>query len=200
MDKKLRKIRDSKKLYEITGPEAKKLVDVAGAHADMMLVREYLKRYKQEKDQVTQTALFVAALMTYRRCFTSGKREKILHKDVECLVRGGPEYHQFLMALADKLVAHSISQLETGVAAVHIKNNKVEGVLVEGARVFGYNPDDMKDWPIFVDKIISMLEARKIAASAALRAVADKKPVSEIKTWPKIQSQWPNPKNYNRQR
>lgn len=97
-------------------PEARRLADLISLHRDLRFCCEVLKRLldviEGEQDAILQQALWSAALVSYARCFASGKRLG-LTEDVFSDLQGDPvDLHRYLKNQRDKYVAHSVNPFE----------------------------------------------------------------------------------------
>ena len=80
-------------------------------------------------DDITQVCLTTAATIHYRRCFTAGKRKKLLAKYADELGEGSATSHEKFLNMADKQSAHSVNKLEDcQVGIVADENHNVIGV------------------------------------------------------------------------
>ncbi len=103
--------------------EAKKLADLASIYQDLSFTVEVLKRLKQllkedSKDNILIQSLWTAALISYIRCFSSGKRfglsENIFKKlEYDPKLEEDPiTCHRYYKNLRDKHIAHSVNPFE----------------------------------------------------------------------------------------
>lgn len=129
-------------IAEVDYEEAKKLADLASIYQDLSFTIEALKRLKQllkddSKDNILIQSLWTAALISYVRCFSSGKRfglkENIFEKLESDLEGGGIACHRYYKNLRDKHIAHSVNPFEQAVVGLVLSelNNpkrEVQGV------------------------------------------------------------------------
>jgi hypothetical protein len=96
-------------------PAARVLADQSATIADLQFVMDCCKRLltelaKPEKDRdlVVALALWSAALVTYARCFTAGRRLGLGSDDVRSLPLHGEvmKFHKWVLAERDKLTTH----------------------------------------------------------------------------------------------
>ncbi len=96
-------------------PAARVLADQSATIADLQFVMDCCKRLltelaKPEKDRdlVVALALWSAALVTYARCFTAGRRFGLGADDVRSLPLHGEvmKFHKWVLAERDKLTTH----------------------------------------------------------------------------------------------
>ncbi|MSO71548.1 MAG: hypothetical protein EXQ88_06010 [Alphaproteobacteria bacterium] len=87
--------------------------------------------------EVEPTALIIAALITYGRCFGTGVRERLNDDDV------GPEesehrtFHDHFLALRDRHIAHSVNDYENCGVTIHIAVEASSGQVQRGG--LGHN-------------------------------------------------------------
>ena len=106
---------------EIEGPDAQALADVAGELMDIVFahraVRELLGSWPPGApygpDTTEARALWVAAVVSYARCFKGGIRTCGAAGSLVSLLRQSDQAsHEYFLNLRDKHVAHSVSAFE----------------------------------------------------------------------------------------
>jgi hypothetical protein len=173
-------------IYRSGLPEAKKLSDLFSVVSDMQLVVNILNRLiAGEKDEVLLQSLFSAALITYRRCFTTGVRNGLKNSDTAGLSNNANGLHEFLRAQADKLIAHSVNPFEKAEVGIMVRDGKVVG----SGRIYGklvnLSEDQLKQWGrLTVEVFEAVLKPRIAAADAAFLTAAQKLPIHEITKMP----------------
>src|SRR4051812_36912397 len=114
--------RQQNHIVKLRSPSAARLADLVSIHADLLFISGCCERLmaqlalpEESRDFVLIQALWSAALVSYRRCFSDGKRGGLTNADVRALgLAGEPiEVHQFLHQLRNKHVAHSVNPFET---------------------------------------------------------------------------------------
>jgi hypothetical protein len=161
-------------------PGAKNLADLQSIRADMQFVVDTLsKLLRAQDDQVLRCALFSAALITYRRCFTSGVRKGLKRADVP---KEAVELHKYLMDQANKLIAHSVNPFEQMKAGVVVSDQQqVVGVAALRSQLMGFDEEHIKQWGSLVMLIgNAVLSPRIKAAQDALLSVAKATPIERI--------------------
>lgn len=102
-------------------PSAQLLADYASVLQDLRYVQECCKRLlkvlaepENQRDGIVLKALWSAALVAYARCFASGKRFGLSNENVQALPLEGEvsEFHQWLINMRNKHVAHSVNPFE----------------------------------------------------------------------------------------
>jgi len=88
--------------------------------------------HASEDDEFVDWAIWVAAVITYRRCFTSGRSvaSKQSRHRIEALVQPEErEVHDMVLHLADKHIAHQVSdQANFGNLSVHLMPRDIPGI------------------------------------------------------------------------
>ncbi len=97
--------------------EAKTLADLAAIFQDLDFVTETLKRLidlleTKDKDWVLIQSLWSAALISYIRCFATGKRYGLDPDTIYSLNESAIEFHNYHKDLRDKHIAHSVNPFE----------------------------------------------------------------------------------------
>jgi hypothetical protein len=117
----------------LTSPKAEELAEIGGVLHDLEFaiatctsLIAVLNR-KNEGETTAQAkgndflvrALYTAALVTYVRCFTSGKRIKLDPDKIFSSAKGAIDLHNYYKNMRDKHIAHSVNPFEeTSIAAV----------------------------------------------------------------------------------
>jgi hypothetical protein len=106
---------------EVDYEEAGRLADLASIYQDLSFTINVLRRLIQllkdgSKDDTLIQSFWTAALISYVRCFSSGKRfglsKNIFEKLASDLEGGGIAAHQYFKDLRDKHIAHSVNPFE----------------------------------------------------------------------------------------
>jgi hypothetical protein len=171
-------------IHVISSPEATELADLESLANDLKLVMSFIERLRTlENDAVLAQALFSAGLVTYRRCFTSGVRNGLTKKDVESLPNEGAlEFHNYLVAQANKLIAHSVNPFEQTNVGVMVAEEKVGGVVTLNTALVGLDHEGIIQWGSLVRKIGNDILSPRIAeAHKRVESVANAMPLEDIK-------------------
>lgn len=104
-------------IREISFPAARELAELRGVIADLEYVVHATKKQLEllsqpEHDEVVVRALYTAALITYARCFTDGKRWKLDVSIYESFEGEPVVVHRQLMDTRNKHLAHSVNAYE----------------------------------------------------------------------------------------
>jgi hypothetical protein len=126
-------------IAEVDYEEAKMTADLMSYFQGLAFTIDALDRLQQllvEKveDTVLSGSLWIAALISYARCFSTGKRFGLSEKLFES-IEGGVECHQLYMNLRNKHIAHSVNPFEQVVVGLVLSppsgaERKVEGVSI----------------------------------------------------------------------
>ena len=129
-------------------PQGKILADLESVANDLRLVVDITQRLVTgEKDTLLLRSLFCAGLITYRRCFNSGVRNSIKREDLGIAFQGkAVETHDYLMAQANKLVAHSVNPFERTQTGVLVRDEKVIGISTLSAQIILFDESQMEQW------------------------------------------------------
>jgi|SRR5882757_2816869 len=154
-------------------PQCKILADLESIANDLRLVVDVTQRLIDcEKDTLLLRSLFSAGLITYRRCFNSGVRNSIKREDLE-IFQGQPiEMHDYLIAQANKLIAHSVNPFERTQVGALVRDDKVIGISTLSAQLVLFNESQMEQWHrlsrLTLENILlpRIEDARKVALEA----------------------------------
>lgn len=176
-------------IYQTKLPEARHLEDLFGIYTDIVLVNESLQRLLDLQTPDNQkAALFSAALMAYRRCFNSGVRHHLKHEDAESLPDDVGGFHKFLLAQANKLIAHSVNPFEKTNVGFVVRDGKIIGVGRLTARLIAFDEAQTKQWGRLLTGLFEqVLKPRIAAAEAALLIAGRKLPIVDIQKMPRLQ-------------
>jgi hypothetical protein len=107
-------------------PQAARLSELEGCSNDMWLARDFCARFDLEaastnRDYLLMDALETAALVRYCRCFTSGKRLRLVLSNGPLLTSQECELHDRIRAIRDKHIAHPVNLLEIQSTYISVK-------------------------------------------------------------------------------
>lgn len=110
-------------IAEVNYEEAKKLADLASISQDLSFTIDALKRLLQllkddDKDNILIQSFWTAALISYVRCFSRGKRFGLSENIFEKLEGDPIGCHRYYKNLRDKHIAHSVNPFEQVVAGL----------------------------------------------------------------------------------
>jgi hypothetical protein len=134
--------------------EARELADAASIFQDLGLVLNVLARLRdllkeENPDHIAVQSYWTTALVTYVRCFTTGKRVELSQSIFEGICgREQPavDVHRHYKALRDKHIAHSVNpfeQVEIGavLSPPGVQNRKVEGIATLGMHLISLDAE-----------------------------------------------------------
>lgn len=132
------------RVVKVDLPEAQQLADLASILQDLTFTIEACKRLldvidREPQDPVLMQSLWTAALISYVRCFTQGKRFG-LSEQILARLQGEPiAVHKFYKNLRDKHAAHSVNPFEQVAVGVVLPEadsgaNEVQGVVTLAIR------------------------------------------------------------------
>jgi hypothetical protein len=125
-------------------PSAQVLADQAGIIQDLQFVMECCKRLltelarpEKERDPVVPLALWSSALMSYARCFASGKRFGLTPEDVSSLPLQGEvmKYHKWVIEERNKHTRHSANPFEVARVGAALSPPEKTARQVEGIAI-----------------------------------------------------------------
>jgi hypothetical protein len=156
---------------QVNFKEAKLLADTEMICRDLQFVLVALARLEKllalkDTDPVVVQSLWTAALISYVRCFSTGKRVGLSAEEIFAGIHGKDEVeaidvHRFFQDLRNKHVAHSVNAFEQVQVAVILSppesaERKVEGV----ATLWMHNVS------LDIEGIKSLAESARIAGNA----------------------------------
>jgi hypothetical protein len=129
---------------ELDVPSAQVLADQAAIIQDLQFVMECCKRLltelarpEEDRDAVVPLALWSSALVSYARCFSSGKRFGLTADDIQSLPLQGEvmKYHKWLTEERNKHTRHSANPFEAARVGAALSppesaKRRVEGVAI----------------------------------------------------------------------
>ena len=174
-------------LHQVETPEARLYADLVGTAHDLDRVRLFIDAWFQTEDLVLQDALFTAALIAYRRCFTTGVRAQLDPAELTALGNDAAEFHRYLCEQASKLAAHPVNAFEQVKIGVVVQKEQVAGIGPMLARMMSFQREGFVQWRSLVDYLVNrVLEPQLVqAAEAALQSARDL-PLSQIVSAPTL--------------
>jgi hypothetical protein len=152
--------------------EAKRLADAAAVYQDLGFAIDALNRREQllangEPDPIGQQVYWTSALISYARCFATGKRlglsesifDGIQGKDAPAI-----SVHRLYIDLRNKHIAHSVNAFEQALVGLVLASPARQHRTVEGVATLG-----MKLITLNRDGVISLRECARIARSAVAK-------------------------------
>lgn len=181
---------------ELDIPEAKKLADLVSISQDLNFCIDCCERLvglleSDSKESTLIQSLWTSALISYVRCFATGKRFG-LSEDILLKFEGEPiEVHNYYKNLRDKNIAHSVNpfeQIKIGVVLSHPDSEKeVLGIANLGMKHISGVADDVRQLAqIALTFLAEVAKLRKDAQDQTLIA-AKKIPIADLYRQPRMQ-------------
>ncbi|MDP3282545.1 MAG: hypothetical protein Q8M57_16155 [Nitrosomonas sp.] len=125
-------------IVEIDYPDAKYLAAYHSIFRDLMVAEDAVDRLlsmdtNSEENRCLIESLYISALVSYIRGFTSGKRAARLSTDIFSKLDGAEVVHNYFKDIRDKHIAHSVNpfeQVKVGVRLTPKTSNKKEVISV----------------------------------------------------------------------
>jgi len=139
-------------IIRLKTPQARALTDASAVLQDLRLAIETLQRLQTElaktkPDDVLSHALWIAGLNIYARCFSQGRRLGLSEELIRTAGEGALDFHQYLLRMRNRHVAHSVNPFEQMVAGVVVDDIAtppvVVGVAVLTVRHLGLEAGDI---------------------------------------------------------
>lgn len=183
-------------IHKSTLPEAKLLCDLESISNDLLITEQMIRKLVLGlEDPVLIQSLFSAALIAYRRCFTTGVRTALTYNDIADSNNNAGWLHNHLKDQADKLIAHSVNPFEHTQAGFLVKDDKVIGVATLSAKLVNFDDVVLKQWGRLVVEIREAILRPKIdAAKMALVKAGERLPIREITKEPLLEKDPFSPK------
>jgi hypothetical protein len=121
----------------------------SGVWVPLLVLSTEVALHDDSKDEMLSTSLWIAALITYARCFSTGKRFGLSEKLFESM-EGGVECHRLYIDLRNKHVAHSVNPFEQVVVGLVLsppssRDRKVEGVSILSQRLLHLDSEGIQN-------------------------------------------------------
>jgi hypothetical protein len=121
---------------------ARQLADSVSVLQDLELVlsaceqlSELIRSDSDQPDSASLHAWWTAALVTYVRCFSSGKRGGLSYSDVQSLGENAVAIHETIKGMRDKNIAHSVNPFEQVRVGLVLSPQLRQRTAVEGVAV-----------------------------------------------------------------
>jgi len=160
-----------------------------------------LKRLLSDSDgAIVSDALFTLSLIAYRRCFASGVRSGLKRSHILAIGHNAEELHDYLIAQANKLAAHSVNAFEESKVGVLVKDDKVVGSAVFSKRLLTFKPDNIHQWLRLIDGLNQQIEPIIAAKRDAMVKDAQTRSIHDVRRGGVIQHRAPDPEQANSRR
>jgi hypothetical protein len=154
-------------VYTFDHPKAKELADVIGLRSDLETARDCLRLLigppaSLGGSSLLSRALYTQALVSYVRCFASGRRKWLRREFFADRPDLGVRHDEDKEA-RDKHVAHSVDEREhvSIVVAAENPDAPAEGISVRSWFLVGEGPDDLRKFLELVEHVESHLAAEE---------------------------------------
>lgn len=125
-------------IVEVDYPDAEYLAAYHSIFRDLMVADDAVNRLlsmdmNSEENRCLIESLYISALVSYIRGFTSGKRATRLSSDIFSKLNGAKEAHNYFKDVRDKHIAHSVNpfeQVKVGVRLTPKNSDKKEIISV----------------------------------------------------------------------
>ena len=116
---------ETKKQFKLIASYESILTDLDSVQKWLKVIIRIQENDPDLKDSTVLSGLFIAILITYARCFTSGKREILQPEEIYNGLKGDPlGLHRYLIDMRNKHIAHSVNSFEQIQIGVFISDKK----------------------------------------------------------------------------
>jgi hypothetical protein len=138
-------------LYRTTIREAKIYADLLSTQDDMRHAREFVEEgiRRHGAHDILARALFSGSHISYRRCFNRGSLG-LGKSQVSQLTSEQREIHDYHLAQADKLLAHSVNRYEMVEVGIALDGDKINVGHI-AARLVGLDKPDLEKWLALIE-------------------------------------------------
>lgn len=194
-------------------PSAEELRDRASISQDLKLVVDCVQRLLQEQsrddqapvDGVLAQALWTTALIAYARCFGTGVRIRLTSEDIRELgLEGDPEgFHQHLLDLRSKHVAHSVNAFESLAIGIVLSGEEpveVEGTAVLSMRHIAFAPEGLQGLAALATSLFQRNSEKCQRCQDATLAEAQDLSADDLRSRPQVSLTAPGPEQAGKRR
>lgn len=184
--------------YRFPVPEAAWYASLIGIQSDLNGVIEYCdyllnNEVATKRDFVLWEGLCSAAVVRYARCFASGVRERLPQSLVEDADPKLRAFHEYIIELRNKHVAHSVNPFEENDVTVqigeHFKESK-EIVAITGAhgRTVGLGIGEEDQLKILAQWVLEKVRTTMKEEREQLLPLAHKKSLADLKAFGNVEA------------
>lgn len=140
-------------IVEVDFEEAKRTADLVSYFQDLAFAVKALDRLQQlindnNNDEILTGSIWIAALISYARCFSTGKRFGLSEQLFEGM-EGAVECHRLYIDLRNKHIAHSVNPFEQVVVGLVLSppsssSHEVKGVSILGQKLLHHKSDGIQ--------------------------------------------------------
>jgi len=195
---------------ELDSPKARELADLTGILLDLDFVHQAVGRlgdmeHDDAADPIVARALWMAALVTYARCFAGGRRAALSWSVFADVHPDAPAAHRFIMSMRDKHVAHAVNpfdQVHIGATLSPVDADKLEvlGTTSLSQTLIGWEHDGLQTLWNLAREARAVVSARAKAAQAELFEEAKAMPIEDLYGRARLQSVTPGPADVQKPR
>lgn len=169
--------------------ESGSLGDLFGIKRDLESVVQFAERLVRafELDPVDTDlldALSTACVVRYCRCFDVGVRAKLARASVGAIDPRFIAFHDYIFALRQKHLSHSVNEFEANVVAVTLAEPpappEVLDIRVVGGRVAGLDKDTAKNLRVLAKKLLTVLSEDLETERLRIRSIVRALPLEEL--------------------
>lgn len=172
-------------------PEAGQYASLIGIQSDLNGVIEYCdyllnSEVATKRDFVLWEGLCSASVVRYARCFASGVRDKLSHSLLDGADSKLRDFHNYVVELRNKHVAHSVNPFEENVVTLQIGDHftaSTEIVAVNGShgRTVGLGLGEEDQLKALAEWVLERVKEMMKKEKTGLLALAHRRPLSELK-------------------
>ncbi len=177
--------------YRFLNSKTKRLASLAGADFDLRTVVDFCKRLEslleiKNPDFVLYDALSSAAVIRYGRCFKKGIRDRLFAETLTNSPTQLLETHEYIIALRDKHIAHSVNPFEENDVTVQIADHfvssrEISSVNTAHGRAIGLSFEKPGQLHALADWWLAWLKTEMKKERRALVVLARTIPLEELK-------------------
>ncbi len=184
-------------------PEAERLADLASIFQDLEFALQACERLldvidTEHPDSVLMQSLWTAAVISYVRCFATGKRFGLSEETLSNLNGEPIEVHRFYKNLRDKHIAHSVSPFDEFAVGLVLppqgsEKNEVQGVATLFRRHIAATRQGIEQFTILASALRE--EVGRLAKEAKLEVLEAGRQISlgELYAKPRLRVSAPGP-------
>jgi hypothetical protein len=146
----------------LPGPEPQLLVDLTSMHRDTAEAASLFKIMAAELedlDPLIARCMYCTAVISYRRCFTTGRRERIPRGAVEeMLSERELAVHREILSSADQHVAHRVNAEQQSAAVVWLRDPAVAREVVGAGVILLEEVGKEPEWYDLASEVAAYIE------------------------------------------
>jgi hypothetical protein len=164
---------EAQDVYALESDDARDLADLLAIQQDLTFVGEACQTLlelvddeTQDRNLLVERAFWTAAVIAYARCFATGKRGGLAADDLDGVGGDGArEFHQTVMAVRNKHIAHSVNPfelIEIGVMVGRLGtgDETINGLVVIGGATWAPSPATLRNLIRLVEWLMALIATR----------------------------------------